>query len=67
MAGGGDCDEDSQCDGDLVCGSDNCFRDFSSSGSNWVAGADCCRGTNQSSKILYINFYNQIKLQAQFI
>ena len=44
LSGGGDCDEDSQCDGDLVCGSDNCLRDFSSGGSNWVAGADCCRG-----------------------
>ena len=44
MLGGGDCDGDSQCQGDLVCGSDNCLSDFSSSGSNWVEGADCCKG-----------------------
>ena len=42
MVGGGDCDEDSHCAADLVCGSDNCYRDFSSTGSNWVTGADCC-------------------------
>ena len=42
--GGGDCDDDSQCEGDLVCGADNCLRDFSSNGSNWLMGADCCRG-----------------------
>ena len=40
--GEGDCDKDTQCEGDLVCGSDNCFRDFPSTGSNWVVGADCC-------------------------
>ena len=44
MLGGGDCDDDSQCAGNLVCGSDNCRRDFSSSNSNWMTGADCCRG-----------------------
>merc|ERR550539_274600 len=43
MLGGGDCDDDSQCEGDLVCGSDNCLSDFSSTGSNWVEGADCCK------------------------
>ena len=42
--GGGDCDDDSQCAGNLVCGSDNCQRDFSSSNSHWMTGADCCRG-----------------------
>ena len=44
IVGGGDCDEDSHCQGDLVCVSENCVSDFSSHGSNWVAGADCCKG-----------------------
>ena len=44
MLGGGDCDDDSQCQGDLVCGSENCLSDYSSTGSNWVEGADCCKG-----------------------
>jgi len=36
--GGGDCDKDEDCAGDLVCGKDNC-RDF-----NWFARSsyDCC-------------------------
>ena len=42
MEGQGDCDEDSQCEGDLTCGADNCLSDFSTSSSNWVTGADCC-------------------------
>ena len=52
MLGGGDCDDDSQCAGNLVCGSDNCRRDFSSSNSNWMTGADCCRG-----KLLHLDVY----------
>jgi len=31
----GDCDNDSECQGDLVCGSNNCYAPFPS-------GADCC-------------------------
>ena len=42
--GGGDCDRDSDCLGDLTCGNDNCKIDFSSSGSNWHQSADCCEG-----------------------
>jgi len=40
--GGGDCDSDSDCAGDLTCGNDNCKRDYSSAGSNWSRFADCC-------------------------
>ena len=36
--GGGDCDKDEDCAGDLVCGKNNC-QDF-----NWLARSsyDCC-------------------------
>ena len=43
--GGGDCDRDSDCAGDLTCGNDNCKRDYSSAGSNWSSYADCCEGS----------------------
>lgn len=36
--GQGDCDRDTDCSGDLVCGTDNC-RDFNSQA---YANADCC-------------------------
>ena len=42
--GGGDCDFDSHCAGNLKCGTNNCLRDYSSSGSNWATSADCCEG-----------------------
>ena len=55
MEGQGDCDEDSQCEGDLTCGADNCLSDFSTSSSNWVTGADCCTsGKNQEHCLLDI-------------
>ena len=44
--GGGDCDEDDDCAGDLVCGTNNCveFNLFAS------LYADCCKsGTNHVS------------------
>ena len=44
--GGGDCDNDSECAGTLVCGPDNCKTDFPSSGSNWDTIADCCIGNS---------------------
>ncbi len=40
--GGGDCDFDSHCSGNLICGSNNCLTDYSSSGSDWSSAADCC-------------------------
>ena len=42
--GGGDCDDDSHCNGILTCGNNNCRRDFSLSGSDWASSADCCDG-----------------------
>ena len=36
--GQGDCDRDSDCAGDLLCGTNNCL-DF---GSNWGSTYDCC-------------------------
>ena len=42
--GGGDCDQDSDCAGNLKCGSDNCQTDFPLQGSNWATTADCCIG-----------------------
>ena len=36
-SGEGDCDLDSECIGDLVCGKDNCGERFP------VSGADCCQ------------------------
>ena len=45
--GGGDCDNDSECAGDLICGekeeeSNNCQHDFPDSDVNWEDKADCC-------------------------
>ena len=43
--GEGDCDYDSHCRRGLLCGSDNCFRDFPVQyGFNWEIMADCCYG-----------------------
>ena len=45
--GEGDCDNDSQCAGDLVCGTDNCI-DFDTA---WPDSAfDCCTTGNKSYK-----------------
>ena len=37
--GGGDCDNDIECAGDLVCGTDNCI-DWDSA---WPSTSDCCK------------------------
>ena len=42
--GGGDCDNDGECEGDLVCGDNNCKPDYIISGSKWSTSADCCYG-----------------------
>ena len=39
--GEGDCDSDDQCEGDLVCGSVNCYADFGVQGMSLYM--DCCR------------------------
>ena len=49
--GGGDCDKDSDCKGNLRCGYNNCLIDFSSSESNWNGDADCCISMKIFSKI----------------
>ena len=54
--GEGDCDRDSHCSGSLICGSNNCQKDFSSSGSNWQSSADCCEGKN------FTNFRGQFSI-----
>ena len=51
--GGGDCDNNSDCKGDLVCGKDNCKDDYSSASSNWDSAADCCI----VRKYIHINVY----------
>ena len=38
--GEGDCDEDSHCTGDLLCGRNNCKR----FGEHWGKTLDCCEG-----------------------
>ena len=38
--GGGDCDKDSHCSGNLVCGNNNCRK----WGKHWKRSADCCEG-----------------------
>ena len=49
--GHGDCDNDSECSGDLVCGTDNC-QDF-----NPVAQrtADCCKDPASVTTTTYPN------------
>ena len=42
--GGGDCDNDLDCNGTLTCGKNNCHIDFNSPGANWAVAADCCEG-----------------------
>ena len=39
---GGDCDDDNQCEGDLVCGEDNCKESWIGT-MNFKATTDCCR------------------------
>ena len=39
--GDGDCDKDSECQGNLVCGTNNCAC---TSANGWSTAADCCKG-----------------------
>ena len=55
--GEGDCDNDSQCAGDLVCGTDNC-QSFNSA---WPASSwDCCTSGKKS-----YNFRDLLKALVQ--
>ena len=47
IAGGCDCDRDSDCVGSFKCGNNNCRDDYSVDGSNWSVSADCCYGKIQ--------------------
>ena len=60
--GGGDCDRDSHCTVGLTCGSNNCLADFSTSGSSWSSGADCCEGMSRKGfKILNVKISNIVR------
>ena len=50
--GHGDCHEDSECLGALVCGTDNCLADFGFGAANW----DCCIDANPSDCSQYKGF-----------
>ena len=52
--GGGDCDRDDHCEGNLVCGENNCWKDFADNGETWSTGVDCCIG----KYALYRRSYN---------
>ena len=41
--GEGDCGRDSDCEGTLVCGDNNCVSQFGKNGQLWDEGDDCCR------------------------
>jgi len=45
--GGGDCDQDEECAGDLVCGTNNCLQ-FNIFASYY---ADCCKKLGSSESI----------------
>ena len=65
----GDCDNDDQCAGDLVCGNDNCFTDFgwpevlrdqSSSAYNtdYTSSHDCCEKAPGNRSSQFHDTYN---------
>lgn len=57
--GGGDCDTDSHCTAGLTCGTNNCRRDFSSTGSNWGSAADCCIGNLLMGNLAYTHEFKK--------
>ena len=50
--GEGDCDEDSQCEGDLVCGTDNCRRGPLGQLGNFEVDDDCCERANPTTMMM---------------
>ena len=61
--GEGDCDSDSDCAGDLVCGTDNC-QDFDSA---FSSTHDCCTSGNKiiQLQVWYVkNHFVNLLLQA---
>ena len=53
--GGGDCDSDSECSGNLRCGNDNCQRSNPFPGWTWHSLADCCTSPGNSLDLKYYN------------
>ena len=51
--GGGDCDGHYECEGNLKCGVNNCWRDFSGNGAYWDPTADCCYGKVERLTIFF--------------
>ena len=47
--GGGDCDNDIECAGDLVCGTDNCIGWDSA----WPSTSDCCKTGNKIVQLFW--------------
>ena len=43
--GAGDCDDDDECEGDLICGKNNCGHSFT-----W-ASADCCTKKDENDVV----------------
>jgi hypothetical protein len=56
----GNCDTDQDCEGDLVCGSDNCFRQklYTSEEFNVGGWVDCCTYEEQK------NSYSQLEIST---
>ena len=59
--GGGDCDGHYECEGNLKCGVNNCWRDFSGNGAYWDPTVDCCYG-KVSRLTIFFFMIAQIKL-----
>jgi len=47
LRGEGDCDDDAECNGALVCGRDNCHTMFSDDSDTWRNDEDCCINPNE--------------------
>ena len=42
--GEGDCDSDLECQLGLICGTNNCKKEFPKNGTKWKEFDDCCTG-----------------------
>ena len=51
--GEGDCDSHLDCQGNLICGENNCLNNHSSGSSHWDSSSDCCFG-----KYFDVNVFN---------
>lgn len=64
IAGGGDCDRDSDCVGFFKCGNNNCRDDYSVDGSNRSSNADCCYGIAKDKRDYQIFSFHKISLNG---